>query len=101
MITSQISFNCGYFPPRLSVWELLKLPVPTEKINRGVRITNRGRLLYWLPTNGSSGHEHLVEFTSVAPMTLVGLAALILALGAGYYLIKRAGPPGTDLSESP
>jgi len=42
----------------------------------------------------------VVEFTSVAPMTLVGLAALILALGAGYYLIKRAGPPGTDSSKS-
>ncbi len=42
----------------------------------------------------------VLEFTSVAPMTLVGLAALILALGAGYYLIKRAGPPGTDSSES-
>jgi uncharacterized membrane protein (DUF373 family) len=41
----------------------------------------------------------VVEFTSVAPMTLVGLAALILALGAGYYLIKRAGPPGADSSE--
>ncbi len=41
----------------------------------------------------------VVEVTSVAPMTLVGLAALILALGAGYYLIKRAGPPGTDSSE--
>ncbi len=38
----------------------------------------------------------VVEVTSVAPMTLVGLAALILALGAGYYLIKRAGPPGTE-----
>ena len=37
----------------------------------------------------------VVEVTSVAPMTLVGLAALILALGAGYYLIKRAGPPGS------
>ena len=43
----------------------------------------------------------VVEVTSVAPMTLVGLAALILALGAGYYLIKRAGPPGTDSSKSP
>ncbi len=42
----------------------------------------------------------VLEFTSVAPMTLVGLAALILALGVGYYLIKRAGPPGTDSSES-
>ncbi len=42
----------------------------------------------------------VLEVTSVAPMTLVGLAALILALGAGYYLIKRAGPPGTDSSES-
>ncbi len=38
----------------------------------------------------------VLEVTSVAPMTLVGLAALILALGAGYYLIKRAGPPGTE-----
>ncbi len=38
----------------------------------------------------------VVEVTSVAPMTLVGLAALILALGAGYYLIKRAGPPGAE-----
>ncbi len=38
----------------------------------------------------------VVEVTSVAPMTLVGLAALILALGAGYHLIKRAGPPGTE-----
>ncbi len=38
----------------------------------------------------------VVEVTSVAPMTLVGLAALILALGAGYYLIKRAGPPGNQ-----
>ncbi len=34
----------------------------------------------------------VLEFTSVAPMTLMGLAALILALGAGDYLIKRAGP---------
>jgi len=42
----------------------------------------------------------VVEVTSVAPMTLVGLAALILALGAGYYLIKKAGPPGRDSSES-
>ncbi len=40
----------------------------------------------------------VVEVTSVAPLTLVGLAALILALGAGYYLIKRTGPPGTDSS---
>ncbi len=38
----------------------------------------------------------VLEFTSVAPLTLVGLAALILALGAGYYLIKRSGPPGTQ-----
>ncbi len=38
----------------------------------------------------------VVEVTSVAPMTLVGLAALILALGAGYYLIRRSGPPGTQ-----
>jgi uncharacterized membrane protein (DUF373 family) len=38
----------------------------------------------------------VLEVTSVAPMTLVGLAALILALGAGYYLIKKAGPPGAD-----
>ncbi len=38
----------------------------------------------------------VVEFTSVAPLKLVGLAALILALGVGYYLIKRSGPPGTD-----
>jgi len=38
----------------------------------------------------------VVEVTSVAPMTLVGLAALILALGAGYYLIKKAGPPGAE-----
>ena len=43
----------------------------------------------------------VVEVTSVAPMTLVGLAALILALGAGYYLIKRAGPPGADSSKVP
>ncbi len=43
----------------------------------------------------------VVEFPSVAPLKLVGLAALILALGAGYYLIKRAGPPGTDPSQSP
>ncbi len=41
----------------------------------------------------------VVEVTSVAPMTLLGLAALILALGAGYYLIKRAGPPGTYSSK--
>jgi len=40
----------------------------------------------------------VVEVTSVAPMTLVGLAALILALGAGYYLIKRAGPPGERIA---
>ncbi len=38
----------------------------------------------------------VLEVTSVAPMTLVGLAALILALGAGYYLIKKAGPPGAE-----
>ena len=43
----------------------------------------------------------VLEVTSVAPLTLVGLAALILALGAGYYLIKRAGPPGADSSEVP
>ncbi len=43
----------------------------------------------------------VVEFTSLAPITLVGLAALILALGAGYYLIKRAGPPGADSSKVP
>ena len=42
----------------------------------------------------------VLEFTSVAPLTLVGLAALILALGTGYYLIRRTGPPGTDPSES-
>ncbi len=42
----------------------------------------------------------VVEFTSVAPLKLVGLAALILALGVGYYFIKRTGPPGTDSSES-
>ncbi len=42
----------------------------------------------------------VVEFTSVAPQKLVGLAALILALGVGYYFIKRTGPPGTDSSES-
>jgi uncharacterized membrane protein (DUF373 family) len=43
----------------------------------------------------------VVEFTSVAPLKLAGLAALILALGVCYYLIKRTGPPGTDSSESP
>lgn len=43
----------------------------------------------------------IVEFASTAPLQLMGLAALILALGAGYYLIKRAGPPGTDPSQSP
>jgi len=43
----------------------------------------------------------VLEVTSVAPMTLVGLAALILALGAGYYLIKKAGPPGADSSKVP
>lgn len=43
----------------------------------------------------------VVEFPSVAPLKLVGLAALILALGAGYYLIKRAGPPGADSSKVP
>ncbi len=43
----------------------------------------------------------VVEFTSTAPLQLVGLAALILALGAAYYLIKRAGPPGADSSEVP
>ena len=42
----------------------------------------------------------VVEATSVSPMTLSGLAALILALGAGYCLIKRTGPPGTDSSKS-
>ena len=42
----------------------------------------------------------VLEVTSVTPMTLVGLAALILALGAGYYLIKRAGPPGADTPEN-
>ena len=43
----------------------------------------------------------VVEFPGVAPLKLVGLAALILALGAGYYLIKRAGPPGADSSKVP
>ena len=42
----------------------------------------------------------LVEFTSVAPLKLVGLATLILALGVGYYLIKRTGSPETDPSQS-
>ncbi len=42
----------------------------------------------------------VVEFTSVAPLKLVGLAALILALGVGYYLIKRSGPPGTGTQEN-
>ena len=42
----------------------------------------------------------VVGFPSVAPLKLVGLAALILALGAGYYLIKRAGPPGADTPEN-
>ena len=43
----------------------------------------------------------VVEVTSVAPMTLVGLAALILALGAGYYLIKRAGRSVVTIQDSP
>jgi len=43
----------------------------------------------------------IVEFASTAPLQLMGLAALILALGAGYYLIRRSGSPGTDSSESP
>ncbi len=42
----------------------------------------------------------VVEFNSVAPLKLVGLAALILALGVGYYLIRRSGPPGTDTQEN-
>ena len=41
----------------------------------------------------------IVEFASTAPLQLMGLAALILALGATYYLIRRSDSPGTDSSE--
>ena len=43
----------------------------------------------------------IVEFTETAALKLMVLAALILALGAGYYLIRRSGTPGTASSESP
>ena len=38
----------------------------------------------------------IVEFASTTPLQLMGLAALILALGATYYLIRRSDSPGTD-----
>lgn len=38
--------------------------------------------------------RHIIEvdYAHVEPMTLFGTAALVLALAAGYYLLKRSGP---------
>ena len=43
--------------------------------------------------------RHIIEvdYTHVAPLTLFGTAALVLALAAGYYLLKLSGPhPRTE-----
>ena len=46
--------------------------------------------------------RHIIEidYAHVQPLTLFGTAALVVALAAGYYMLKRSGPhPRTDTPE--
>jgi len=46
--------------------------------------------------------RHIIEidYAQVQPYTLFGTAALVLALAAGYFLLKRSGPhPRTETPE--
>ena len=36
----------------------------------------------------------LLDLSKYGPLTLIALGFLILVLGATYFLVRRAGPPG-------
>lgn len=47
--------------------------------------------------------RHIIEidYVQAQPLTLFGIAALVVALAAGYYLLKRSGPhPRAETSEA-